>query len=195
MIKLNSEFVGKDVYIEYPGWQLNSPLLKGCIETMNIRHAEGSDLPSIAAVQTDSWQDTYAGVLPAEYLANQVPQDLKRHWDEVEIQPEDLVLVADGEGVAGFIAIWCRPDPYIENLHVKPALRSQKLGSALMKSAARHLIQRGHESAYLWVVQSNQRAIRFYEKHGGVQTVRQVNNHFGYEMPCIKIEWTDLSVI
>jgi len=162
---------------------------------MNIRHAEPGDLQRIAEVQIESWQDTYAGLFPEDYLARQLAQDLKRHWSRVEIRPEDLVLLADDDGVAGFIAIWCRPGPYIENLHVKPSLRSRRIGSALLKSAARRLIQRGHASAFLWVVQSNQRAIRFYERHGGMQTVRQVNRHAGYETPCIKIEWSDLSVI
>lgn len=162
---------------------------------MNIRFAERHDLPLIAALQSESWQDTYVEVLPADYLANQVYLDLKRHWSEVEIRPQDLVLVAEDDGLAGFIAIWCRPDPYVENLHVKPSLRSRRIGSALLKSAARHLIQLGHKSAYLWVVQSNLRAIRFYERHGGVQTVRQVNQHSGHETPCIKIEWSNLSVI
>lgn len=162
---------------------------------MKIRHAKPSDLELIADIQTQSWQDIYADGFPADYLVNQLPQNLKRHWNEVEIRPEDLVLVAEDDGVVGFIAIWCRPGPYIENLHLKPAKRCQGLGSSLLKSAARHLIRQGHKSAYLWVVQSNQRAVRFYGRHGGIQTVRQINSHYGHDAPCVKIEWSDITVI
>lgn len=162
---------------------------------MKIRHAQPSDLALVADIQTESWQDAYADVFPADYLVNQLSQNLKRHWNEMEIRPEDLVLVAEDDVVVGFIAIWCRPDPMIDNLHVKPARRSQKLGSALMQAAARHLIQQGHKSAYLWVVQSNQRAIRFYEKLGGVRTGLADLDLFGQAVPCLKIEWADISVI
>ena len=162
---------------------------------MKIRHAQHSDLALVADIQTESWQDAYADVFPADYLINQLPQNLRHHWNEVEIRPEDLVLVAEDEGVVGFIAIWCRPDPMIDNLHVKPARRSQKLGSALFKSAVRYLIQRGHKSAYLWAVASNQRAVRFYEKFGGVKTGLADLDLFGQAVPCLKIEWADISVI
>ena len=107
---------------------------------MNIRRAQSSDIPLIAAVQTASWQDTYSGVLPEAYLAGQISEDLVLHWSAVEIQAEDVVLVAEDDGIIGFIAIWCRPDPFIDNLHVKPSRRSQKIGTTLLISTAQLLL-------------------------------------------------------
>lgn len=162
---------------------------------MNIRRTQRSDLLLIATIQIESWRDTYSDVLPEEYLANQITEDLKRHWSEVEIQPEDIILIAEYEGVIGFISVWCRPDPFIDNLHVKPAKRSKRVGSALMKSAAHQMIQQGHTTAYLWVVESNERAIQFYERLGGVCTDRALKNLFGHLVPNVKIVWSDISII
>lgn len=47
---------------------------------MVIRRARHSDLPLITAVQTESWRDTYAGVLPGAYLAGQLAGYLERHY-------------------------------------------------------------------------------------------------------------------
>ena len=90
---------------------------------MNIRHAQRSDLPLIAAVQAESWRDTYSDVLPEEYLGDQIAEDLERHWNEVGIKPGDVVIVAEDDGIVGFIAVWCRPEPFIDNLHVRPSKR------------------------------------------------------------------------
>jgi ribosomal protein S18 acetylase RimI-like enzyme len=162
---------------------------------MNIRRAQRSDLPLIADLQTESWRDAYSGVLPEAYLFDQIFEDLRHHWSQVKIRPEDVVLVAENGGIIGFIAVWCRPDPFIDNLHVKPANRSQGAGTTLMRSAVRQLIQQGYKTAYLWVVASNERAIRLYERLGGVRTDLALKNLFGHEVPNVKIVWSDISVI
>lgn len=162
---------------------------------MNIRRAQRSDLPALAALQARSWQDTYSDVLPAASLAHQITIDLEHHWQQLEIQPEDVVLVAEDNGLVGFIAIWCRPVPYIDNLHVKPSQRSRGVGSALMQSAAQRLMQQGHQTAYLWVVESNVRAIQFYERLGGVCTDQALKDLFGYKVSSVKVEWSDISVM
>jgi ribosomal protein S18 acetylase RimI-like enzyme len=162
---------------------------------MIIRSARDSDLPAIAALQAQSWQDTYSDVFPAAYLAHGITGDLERHWRELEILPGDVVLVAEEDGMIGFIAVWCRPAPYIDNLHVKPSLRSTGVGSALMNAATEQLIQQGHRTAYLWVVESNKRAIQFYERLGGVCTERAIKDLFGHKVSTVKIEWPDISVI
>ena len=162
---------------------------------MHIRRAQSSDFPFIAAVQAESWQDTYAGVLPEAYLAGQISEDLKLHWRAVEIQAEDVVLVAEDDGIIGFIAIWCRPDPFIDNLHVRPSRRSRKIGTTLLISAARLLMHQGHKAAYLWVVENNIRAIRLYERLGGVSTERALKSLFGYPVPNVKVDFCDLRSI
>ena len=76
-----------------------------------------------------------------------------------------------------------------------PSHRSKKLGFALLKAAAKELINKGHKVAYLWVFESNEKAIRFYERLGGVQKEQARKTVFGYEVLSRKIEWDDLAVI
>ena len=162
---------------------------------MKIRRAKQSDLQGIASIHIESWKDSYADVLPAEFLAGQIKRDLERHWNDIEIQNEDIVLVAEEISLVGFIAVWCHPIPFIDNLHVRPVQRSKKVGSSLMEAAAKELINAGHKTAYLWVFESNEKAIRFYERLGGIKREQSMKNVFGYDVLSRKIEWDDLSKI
>lgn len=128
-------------------------------------------------------------------MAEQIDLELARHWRRVDIRSQDIVLVAEADALIGFAAVWCRPVPFIDNLHVRPAYRSHKAGSALMKAVAQRLIRDGYRTAYLWVFESNPKAIRFYERLGGAPTDRAPKNVFGYDVPSLKIEWDDLARI
>ena len=162
---------------------------------MRIRPATQSDLKEIAAIHAASWKDAYSDVFPAEFLVGQIDRQFSNYWGEISIKTEDLVLVAKKDSPVGFIAVWCRPTPFIDNLHVRPSQRSKKIGSALMKAAARELIDRGHRTGYLWVFENNEKAIRFYERLGGVKKEKERKTVFGYRVLSRKIEWDDLGVI
>lgn len=162
---------------------------------MKIRRATQSDLQDIAVIHVQSWRDSYADDLPAEFMAGQIDRDLREHWSEIEIQDEDIVLVAEEDSLIGFVAVWCRPIPFIDNLHVKPSHRSKKVGSALIKAVTKELVKKGHKIAYLWVFESNEKAIRFYERLGGAQKEQARKNIFGYEVLSRKLEWDDLAKI
>jgi hypothetical protein len=47
---------------------------------MTIRRATQSDLQDIAAIQVESWKDSYSDVMPAEFMTGQIDQDLAKHW-------------------------------------------------------------------------------------------------------------------
>ena len=162
---------------------------------MKIRRATQSDIQDIAAIHIESWKDSYSDVLPAEFLAEKIDRDLELHWSEIEIQNEDIVLVAEENSLVGFAAVWCRPIPFIDNLHVRPSQRSKRIGSALMKEVAKELINKGHKTAYLWVFESNEKAIRFYERLGGAQKEQSMKDVFGCDVLSRKIEWDNLSTI
>lgn len=162
---------------------------------MKIRSATRSDLEQIAAIHIESWKDAYRNDLPPEFIDEKIDAIMNRHWNEIEIKPQDILLVAEEDELAGFVSVWCRPAPYIDYLHVRPALRSKKIGSALMQAIAQEIVHRGHRSAYLWVFESNRKAIRFYERLGGVQQDSTYNNLFGYDVLSRKIHWDDITIV
>ncbi|MCK5310664.1 MAG: GNAT family N-acetyltransferase [Desulfobacteraceae bacterium] len=128
-------------------------------------------------------------------MEKQIDRSLEQHWREIKIQKQDIVLVAEEDSLIGFIAVWCRPTAFIENLHVRLLQRSKRVGSALMKAVAKELITKGHKTAYLWVFESNKKAILFYEKLGGRQKEQSMKNIFGYKVLSRKIAWDDLTLI
>ena len=162
---------------------------------MRIRAATKPDLQAVASLHIESCKDSYAHIFPAKFLTEQLAENIRMHWNAVEIRSDDIVLIAEEDATIGFIAVWCRASPFIDNLHVAPAHRSKGAGTALMKAAAQQLLDRGHNTAYLWVFESNKRALRFYRRLGGVQKESVVRAAFGYEVRSRKIEWRDLASI
>ena len=162
---------------------------------VKIRSAINSDRPDIASLHIQSWRDAYAGVLPASFLGAPLERELSSYWRDIAIQARDVVLVAESAYLCGFIAVWCRPMPYIDNLHVNPSLRSNNIGTTLLTAAAEELMAQGHTTAYLWVFKSNEKAVRFYERMGGVITEKTPQDISGYSIPSLKVEWSDLAII
>ena len=162
---------------------------------MQIRPATPSDFVEIAKIHIESWQDAYADDLPGEFIKQKVIPVLTRHWRSIEIQENDIILVAELESMVGFAAVWCRPDAYIDNLHVRPSHRSKNIGSALMRALTETLINKGHKSAYLYAFETNQRAIQFYERLGGIKKDTFYDDIFGYSVLSRRIVWDDISTI
>lgn len=148
-----------------------------------------------AALHIESWRDAYRGLLPDDYLVDGVAEDLNRQWQDARPRPCDVVLIAETDEVVGFIAVWCRPDAFIENLHVRPGVRSGGIGEALMAAAAGRLMDLGQSSAHLWVFEANARALGFYERLGGVRSACEVKTVHGNSLTSVKIVWNDLSVL
>lgn len=164
-------------------------------QTAAIRAATDHDRPAIATFHADSWRDAYRGLLPDDYLAGAVNDDLLTKWNTREITDRDVLLIAEQAGhFVGFIAVWCQPDPFVDNLHVKPTVRSQGLGRQLMVHAARRLASQGHTSLSLDVFTSNHRAISFYEKLGGIQGRTETKTVFGNPVELVNVIWPDISV-
>ena len=162
---------------------------------IRIRPAEDGDRVAIARIHALSWQDTYKGVLPGSFLEFRVHEDRLEKWNAQKILPQDLVLVAEDERngeLLGFIAVWCRPEPFIDNLHVRPGFRSGGTGTALMRAAARDLCRMGHNTAWLWAVCANAGAIRFYERLGGICSDRGEHEIAGISVATVKIHWPNL---
>ncbi|MEM7122765.1 MAG: N-acetyltransferase [Pseudomonadota bacterium] len=162
---------------------------------MIIRPATESDKAAIATVHAASWREAYRDILPAAYLGNDVGNDLATQWHDRVVTKDDVVLVLEDPDIVGFIAVWCEPDPFIDNLHVLPERRSGGLGRQLMAHAASELIERDHASAHLWVLKDNRRARAFYGRIGGQEAETKTKPIFGHDLPHVKIVWTDLTSI
>jgi len=161
---------------------------------MKIRKADQSDLKKMTDLHIISWKQTYSELFPDDYLKNRLATDLKRHWSRIQFQEEDILLVAEEDGtLCGFITVWFRPDPFIDNLHVHPEFKSKKIGLKLMRAAAEKILQKGYTRSYLWVFENNKNAIGFYRHINGRIEKSEVMNIFGFPVSSLKICWDNLS--
>ncbi|MGI9452622.1 MAG: GNAT family N-acetyltransferase [Geminicoccaceae bacterium] len=161
-----------------------------------IRDAERSEFPTLAALQIRSWRNVYRGIMPDGYLDNEIDGDLNARWAALRPSGDDLVLVADDGRIRGFITVWCKPDPFIDNLHVEPGERSKGVGSRLMRATAQRLLESGYNRVSLHVAAKNRRASAFYRKLGGrFGDVESVHQQFGGAVEAIEVVWDDLPAL
>ena len=163
---------------------------------MRIRRAVDGDRAAIARIHTESWGDTYRGILPDDLLDERLPAIMTDRWANQEIGPSDAVLVAEDErDILGFSATWDGEPAYIDNLHVAARARSRGIGRRLLGETARHLLDIGADSAVLHVVRLNRRARNLYLALGGRPTGIENKNLYGTMVANERILWDDLEIL
>jgi ribosomal protein S18 acetylase RimI-like enzyme len=168
----------------------------------DIRDAAREDLLSIAQLQAASWKAAYRGILPDAFLDGDLESDRKQRWVGIadRMATSDRLLIAmHGSAAAGFISGWTTDaigcdagfDLHIDNLHVRPDLRGQKLGVALMRELSRRQSSDEKVRAYLWVLAGNEPARRFYLRLGGRVSDTQETKIGGAVIGETRIVWDD----
>ncbi|MEZ5931077.1 MAG: GNAT family N-acetyltransferase [Alphaproteobacteria bacterium] len=161
-----------------------------------IRDAERSEFPALAALQARSWRDVYRGILQDAYLDDDMDEDFRQRWAALQPSGNDKVLVAVQDVILGFVTVWCQPDPFIDNLHVEPGLRSKGIGQRLMQETASRLIRDGYTTMSLYVAAQNHRARAFYERLGGsFGEVEHIHQAHGGSVHAIQVVWDDLTMV
>jgi ribosomal protein S18 acetylase RimI-like enzyme len=134
---------------------------------LTIRAATVDDARAIAEVHVASWRAGYRGLMADAYLADLSVEQRVALWETILADGETSVLVA-GEGVEGFVAFNPRTGE-IGALYVAPARFREGVGSALLAAAHDALVAAGRRESTLWVVEGNEPAFAFYERHGYVR--------------------------
>ena len=122
----------------------------------NVRKADRKDLARIAEIQIFNYRLFFYPIFRSdEYYFEelQVPSLMKKYEAEL-----DSLYVYDDGVVKGFIKI---EETYIARLFVEPVLQNASIGSRLLEYAVKK-----HQADHLWVLEKNEKAIRFYERHG-----------------------------
>ena len=141
-----------------------------------IRPAVEDDAPALAAVHVRAWQWAYRGQLPDAYLDDLPRQTAQREamWRGIAGRSAGWpVRVAERDGrVLGF----CHTAPdrgggapetaELLSIYLEPDAVGTGVGAALLRDALEDMRARGYREAVLWVLESNERARRFYERFG-----------------------------
>ncbi|PXY25209.1 hypothetical protein BAY59_24660 [Prauserella coralliicola] len=151
---------------------------------VELRDATQADAHAIARVLVRSWRAAYRGLLPDDVLAGLSVPDREEFWSDVLTSrpPHTRVVVATTAGaVVGFAATGPplvpadRADPTLGDLYalyLSPDVWRRGIGTRLHAAALDRLRSCGFAHAGLWVLSGNERALRFYHRHGWIDTGR-----------------------
>ena len=141
-----------------------------------IRQATPKDAPQLAEIHVRAWQAAYRGQLDDDYLDGlEVQGRLEQHrrsLDEPRAGWRTWLAEDDGRTV-GFAVTGPSEDADAERttaevyaIYLEPDRVGTGLGRGLFSHAIDDLRERGFDSVTLWVLETNDRARRFYEIAG-----------------------------
>jgi GNAT superfamily N-acetyltransferase len=118
------------------------------------------EVPFVAQLWFDGWQDAHADVLPAELAAHRT---LESFIARLRDACEDVFVVGPHNVPIGFYLL--RHDE-LNQFYVSRDARGTGVAAALLGDAEARLSQRGITGTWLTCAIGNERAARFDEKHG-----------------------------
>lgn len=148
-----------------------------------VRLATVSDAEEIASVHVRAWQVAYRGQVPDALIDGLDVKTRAGQWRESLTKAREdetgegigagRVLVLEGEReLIGVSAVGPARDSEQTELgelwmiYLAPASWGTGLGNVLLEASVDELRRLGYTEAYLWVLDTNNRARRFYEKAG-----------------------------
>ncbi len=168
---------------------------------MVIRLSRKADAQSMAQVYVQTWQDTYTGLVPIDYLFGMSPRQLERGFlNEMQSKRAFSYVAEDTGGVIGFISGgYARQSDDIYNgeiyaLYVLKNYQRQGVGKNLVSGLAEGLNRCGVYSMLVWVLEHNPYR-RFYEKINGMYLRRQRMPFAGEVLDTVAYGWIDTRLI
>ena len=141
---------------------------------IEYRAADPADAEAIARLHARSWRESYRGSFTDEFLDGDLPAERLGVWRERLVHPDEdrlVQLAVQGTDLVGFVCAYGAHDgewgSFVDNLHVAGEAKRSGVGSSLMRQAGAWLDRRHPDlGVYLWVLESNSSARRFYEQLG-----------------------------
>lgn len=140
---------------------------------MNIEKITKDTAVQASYIYAMSWKTGYKGIVPQEYLDD---LSLERWADKLGNTGhvcfrEDYILSDKGKYVASSSICAARDERYrgwgeIMSVYVLPEEFRKGYGTALFSYVFNRLLENGYPKVYLWVLEENDRAKRFYESMG-----------------------------
>lgn len=174
---------------------------------IRIRRASRHDAAAIGRVHVETWQATYAGILPDAMLVAMSDVRQSAWWSQLLKDPGEArgIFVADDKdmGVVGFGS--CGPVRdlpegldgreikvgEVYTLYVEPDFQNLGLGRKLLDALFRQLKADRCDTAILWMLAQNS-ARFFYEGLGGEPAGERVDTMGGTDVDEVAYVWRTL---
>lgn len=164
-----------------------------------LRRARPGDGRSIGAVEVETWQATYPGMLADRVLLGMSPAAHGCRWERQLANGPEGVWVWEGDGgVQGFV--YGGPqrnraleyDAEIYELYVHPDAQGRGIGRRLIRAAFAEFVRAGRRSALVWVLEGNP-ARFFYQRLGARPVLRKEIVMGRQAVDTLGYGWNDLS--
>jgi GNAT superfamily N-acetyltransferase len=171
---------------------------------MRIRAAELKDAEAIALLHAESWRVAYRGIYRDEYLDGDVFRDRKDVWQERLTSPakgQFTIVAEEDDNIVGFACAIGEEDSrwgtLLDNLHVDPQRKRGGIGTQLVGEVAMWARREHPDSGlYLWVLEANPSARRFYERLGGRNAEQTTSEPAGGGIvSSLRYAWPDLAAL
>jgi ribosomal protein S18 acetylase RimI-like enzyme len=161
------------------------------------------DVAGVAHVHARTWQTTYRGIIPDDYLDAIQEEEWQQRWLPAfqQPQPDSFSYVAEN-AASGEIAGFVRGGPtrytdlpYRGELYAIYILKDYQghgLGRRLVRALAGDLQRAGLAEMLLWVLEANTPSRRFYEALGGQFVKTNSFDIGGVSLNECAYAWTDL---
>ena len=170
---------------------------------LSVRPARPEDAADLARIYIESWQDTYAGLIPHAILNGMSLTRLSASWQSSIRATErngSAVLVAEdaGYGPIGLCSLGPARDAglgydgEVYTLYMDPAFLGRGTGRALLAGAFDALGARTLRSCLIWAHARNN-ACYFYEAMGGKRVASRTTRLLGELTPEIGFGWRQLA--
>lgn len=150
---------------------------------MEIRHLkESDDRNAVSRIYEESWKFAYHGIIPQNYLDSIPSGNWAAHLDQNGMHT--LVMLEQGEMIGTSSYCASRSADFAEygeivSIYLRPQYMGKGYGKKLMDAVIAQLVKLGYSAVFLWVLEENQRARRFYEKAGFVLSGKYLDDTIG----------------
>jgi GNAT superfamily N-acetyltransferase len=136
---------------------------------MEVRAAEDADVDQLATVWYDGWHEAHAPIVPAEVTRLRTLESFRQRIREAL---QNVRAVGPPAAPDGFHIV---KGDELYQLFVSARSRGSGVAAALIVDAESRLSASGVETAWLACAIGNERAARFYEKHGWHRVGTMIN--------------------
>jgi GNAT superfamily N-acetyltransferase len=156
---------------------------------VNVRPATLGDAKALAELETRVWRSAYGGLLPQALLDGLSAERTEERWNE-DLREGVMAFVAEAEGrLLGFAGGGPARDPAgglpaageIYGIYLDETHWGMGHGRALFERCRDELGTQGFFPLVIWVLDTNLRARRFYERQGmlldGEEKLEHVDGH------------------
>lgn len=150
---------------------------------MEIRHMKQSDDKfAISQIYEESWKFAYKDIIPQAYLES-IPSG---HWVPYLDKEETHTLVLIENDIFVGTSSYCKSrfsdfDNFGEiiSIYFLPEYIGKGYGKQLLNAVVAELAKLGYRDIFLWALEENHRARKFYEKAGFISSNTYLDDNIG----------------